>query len=89
MDYRLHEADEPKPWEGRKIRAALFGKNADYQVGVLMGRGPDAGLISCDGCGRWQDFPPPHTFDAMRAAAIACGWQRSNDQDYCPVCRNG
>jgi len=55
----------------------------------VFGGGPALGIIRCDLCGRWQNFPPPHTFDAMRAAAQAAGWrlgENSEGDDRCPIC---
>jgi hypothetical protein len=85
---RLHEKDDPLPWQARTHLLAFFGPNVDKIMHRVM-RVPDFGIIRCDSCGRWQDFPPPHTFDAMRAAAQAAGWRlgdKGEGNDRCPIC---
>ena len=89
---RLHEADEPLPWQRKAMTEwfRLIGPSADEFLTTLLNHEPQFGIIKCNGCGRWQDFPPPHTFVAMRAAAKAVGWKRtgagSHALDFCPIC---
>jgi hypothetical protein len=87
--YRLHEADEPTPWERSPLLPELaryVGADADEFLRFLYGREPSFGIIRCNGCGRWQDFPPPLTFKAMRAKAREAGWRRDGPDDLCPRC---
>lgn len=85
---KLHDKDEPKPWErlGLPVTLAMVGEFADLSMALLVGRGGDFGVISCDSCGRWQDFPPPFQFAPMRQKAHAAGWRRDGKRDLCPIC---
>jgi hypothetical protein len=84
---RLREKDEPTPWE-QLLTSGITDPRAGTIVEQVFGRGP-LGIILCDGCGRWQDFPPPDTLDAMRATAEAAGWrlgELGKGDDRCPIC---
>jgi hypothetical protein len=82
---RLHEKNEPLPWGEADLRA-FIGKWTVQDLYALYKRGTDLGIVICNGCGRWQDFPPPYTFAAVRAAATAAGWRRADEDDLCPLC---
>jgi len=83
---RLHERDEPLPYFGLPRMMEVFGPRADAILCWAFRAKPSFGIIRCDGCGRWQDFDPPHTFAAMRMRASAVGWKRDGERDLCPIC---
>lgn len=88
----LREADEPTPWERTRLPelGRIMGPQADKLLRLLFKREPNFGIIRCDGCGRWQEFPPPITFDAIRKSAVEAGWRMHGGadavNDLCPIC---
>jgi hypothetical protein len=81
---RLHEADEPVPYPAPN--RVVVGKQADLIMPEVFGREADFAILVCNGCARWQDFPPPYRFDALRLKAAAVGWRRDGERDLCPIC---
>jgi len=76
---RLHEKNKPVPCTSM-LKSAFVGPSADEMLCAVYrrGLGPDFSVV-CEGCGRWQNFPRPFTFEALRAVGRmeARGWSRT------------
>jgi hypothetical protein len=83
---RLREKNEPFPWERQAGADADRRPDTDKMLTAFFKRRPDFGIIRCNNCGRWQEFQPSHTFEAIRVEAEAAGWRRDGVRDLCPVC---